>query len=48
MDIVIAIMVLLQLVHLGTPIYGYMLMAYENPKSAQAATKIISVINLKT
>ena len=47
MDIVIAIMVLWQLVHLGTPIYGYMLLAYANPKSAQGATKIISLINLK-
>ena len=36
-----------QLVYLGTTKYGYMLVAYENPKSAQAATKTTIVINME-
>lgn len=36
-----------QLVYLGTTKCGYMLVAYENPKSAQAATKTTIVINME-
>lgn len=40
-------MSLRQLVHLGTLSYGYMLLAFEEPKSVQITTRAMSETNME-
>ena len=42
---IITIMALRQLVHLATPMYGYILLEFKNPKSAKVTTRAINIIN---
>ena len=44
---VIIIMALWQLVHLGTAMYSYMLLAFQNPSSVQLITRATSMTNMK-
>ena len=40
-------MALWELVHLGTPMYSYMLLAFENPKNVQDAARAANKIKIE-